>query len=105
MLRLERRLARHGLQPVLISTRCILSTIVTHPFNPFRAAAISNGFNDNIVYGEPWAGAGLPLSAADVRRRTVQVWPAWRLPLARRRDVVIPHESGLVPDELSSCQI
>ncbi|CAM0907770.1 unnamed protein product [Alopecurus aequalis] len=95
MLQFGRRLAYHGLRPTLVSTRYILST-TPPPGDPFRVAAISDGFDAggsascpdiavyisrlavvgrrprrgvlavNIIYGELCAGR-LALPVTDVR--------------------------------------
>ncbi|KAL6650450.1 hypothetical protein ACP70R_009375 [Stipagrostis hirtigluma subsp. patula] len=44
LLQFGRRLAYHGLRPTLVSTRHVLST-APHPGEPFRVAAISDGFD------------------------------------------------------------
>lgn len=45
MLQFGRRLAYHGLRPTLVTTRYVLST-TPPPGDPFRVAAISDGFDD-----------------------------------------------------------
>ncbi|KAL6650402.1 hypothetical protein ACP70R_009327 [Stipagrostis hirtigluma subsp. patula] len=45
MLQFGRRLAYHGLRPTLVTTRRILSTAAPSPGDPFRVAAISDGFD------------------------------------------------------------
>ncbi|KAL6650401.1 hypothetical protein ACP70R_009326 [Stipagrostis hirtigluma subsp. patula] len=45
MLQFGRRLAYHGLRPTLVATRYVLSTALP-PGEPFRVAAISDGFDD-----------------------------------------------------------
>nr|CAH66224.1 H0825G02.1 [Oryza sativa]CAH66276.1 OSIGBa0147O06.6 [Oryza sativa] len=46
MLQFGRRLAYHGLRPTLVTTRYVLST-TPPPGDPFRVAAISDGFGDD----------------------------------------------------------
>ncbi|KAF2932944.1 hypothetical protein DAI22_04g039200 [Oryza sativa Japonica Group] len=46
MLQFGRRLAYHGLRPTLVTTRYVLST-TPPPGDPFRVAAISDGFDDD----------------------------------------------------------
>uniref|UniRef100_A0ACD5Z059 Uncharacterized protein n=1 Tax=Avena sativa TaxID=4498 RepID=A0ACD5Z059_AVESA len=45
MLQFGRRLAYHGLRPTLVVTRYVLSTADAPPGDPFRVAAISDGFD------------------------------------------------------------
>uniref|UniRef100_A0A0D9W2N3 Deoxynivalenol-UDP-glucosyltransferase n=1 Tax=Leersia perrieri TaxID=77586 RepID=A0A0D9W2N3_9ORYZ len=45
LLQFGRRLAYHGLRPTLVTTRYVLAT-TPHPGEPFRVAAIDDGFDD-----------------------------------------------------------
>ncbi|KAL6841189.1 hypothetical protein ACP4OV_029158 [Aristida adscensionis] len=66
MLQFGRRLAHHGLRPTLVATRHVLST-APPPGEPFRVAAISDGFDDGGMASCP--------DPAEYRRRLDAVGP------------------------------